>query len=135
MPSPQRPLSPFMIGPYYRPQLTSMLSFLHRITGIVLAGAGVTVVAGVMSVAYGPESYALFVDWMSGLLGKVLGIAFLFSLCFHFFNGIRHLAWDSGWGLDLPRTYATGWMALALSVLTTAAISWLLFSGPLAEAA
>ena len=34
----KRPLSPFMIGPYYRPQLTSMLSILHRATGVFLIG-------------------------------------------------------------------------------------------------
>ena len=36
-PAKQRPLSPFMIGPYYRPQLTSMLSIAHRATGVLLA--------------------------------------------------------------------------------------------------
>ena len=31
-----RPLSPFMLGQYYRFQLTSVLSFAHRITGLGL---------------------------------------------------------------------------------------------------
>eukprot|EP01036_Dinobryon_divergens_P047250 gene47249-biopygen38281 len=43
--SSNRPLSPFMIGPYYKPQLTSMLSITHRLTGLALAfGSRITLI-------------------------------------------------------------------------------------------
>lgn len=128
MPSPQRPLSPFMIGPYYRPQLTSVLSFLHRITGIVLAVAAAAVVCGLLCLASGPDAWAMFTDYAGGLLGKIIGLGFLYSLCFHFLNGIRHLGWDVGWGFELKKTYATGWLVFLLSVALTAGIGWALFA-------
>ena len=40
----QRPMSPFMIGPYYRPQMTSISSILVRITGLAL-------IAGIVGLA------------------------------------------------------------------------------------
>lgn len=128
MPSPQRPLSPFMIGPYYRPQLTSVLSFLHRITGILLAVAAVAVTVGLLCLAQGSDAYTQFQGYASGLLGKLIAVGFLYSLCFHFLNGIRHLGWDIGWGFELNRTYATGWLVFALSVLMTAGIVWAICS-------
>lgn len=127
MPSPQRPLSPFMIGPYYRPQLTSVLSFLHRITGIVLAFAAIGVTVGLCCLAAGPEAWAVFTGYAGGWLGKLVALGFLYSLCFHFFNGIRHLGWDVGWGFELKKTYATGWITFLLSVVLTAAIAWVLY--------
>ena len=35
-----RPLSPFMIGPIYRPQINSIMSICHRLTGLGLALGG-----------------------------------------------------------------------------------------------
>lgn len=128
MPSPQRPLSPFMIGPYYRPQLTSVLSFLHRITGILLAVAAAAVVCGLLCLAAGPDTWATFTGYAGGWLGKLVALGFLYSLCFHFLNGIRHLGWDVGWGFELKKTYATGWLVFLLSVVLTALVAWLVYS-------
>ena len=43
-------------------------------------------------------------------------------MCFHLFNGMRHLLWDAGWGFEISRAYATGWSAVVLSLVLTAAI-------------
>ena len=37
-----RPLSPFMIGPIYRPQINSIMSICHRLTGLGLALTGIS---------------------------------------------------------------------------------------------
>ena len=58
-----RPLSPFMIGPCYRPQWTSMLSIVHRITGCALAVGAVLIVWWLLGAASGPDYFAT-ADWV-----------------------------------------------------------------------
>ena len=72
-PAPQvnRPLSPFMIGPYYRPQLTSMLSILHRLTGVGLSIGAVLLVGWLIAIADGPWSYATFAKHLTAWYGQV----------------------------------------------------------------
>ena len=74
MATPKRPMSPFMIGPYYRPQLTSMLSIAHRGTGVLLA-LGAFVLAGwLVAVAGGSQAYADFYAALTSVPGKFLGV-------------------------------------------------------------
>ena len=119
-----RPLSPFMIGPYYRPQLTSVLSIVHRGTGVFLVLGAVMLVAMLLAAAAGPEAWATANACAYSPLGKAFALATVFSLAYHFFNGIRHLLWDIGWGYELPRVYATGYLVLALTLLSTLAIAF-----------
>lgn len=122
MATPKRPLSPFMLGSYYRFQLTSIGSLLHRATGVVLA-LGSLVFAGWLAAAgSGAEAF----DAYSAVLGSVPGKAalFVFSAClvYHLLNGIRHLAWDAGHGFDIPKAYASGYAVMLLSVIFTAVL-------------
>jgi succinate dehydrogenase / fumarate reductase cytochrome b subunit len=114
-----------MIGPYYRPQLTSVLSIIHRGTGVFLVLGAVMLVALLLAAAAGPAAWATAGKCMYSLPGKAFALATAFALAYHFFNGIRHLLWDIGWGFELPRTYATGYAVVALSVLATLAIALL----------
>jgi succinate dehydrogenase / fumarate reductase cytochrome b subunit len=68
----------------------------------------------------GPEAWAAMKSCWSGVTGLLFGVAGLFSLSFHFFNGIRHLVWDTGHGLDIKTAYLSGWLVLAGSVISTA---------------
>lgn len=120
----KRPLSPFMIGPYYRPQLTSTLSILHRITGVVLAAGALGFAWWLLATAAGPAQHAAFDAFARSLPGTALMLAVVFSLTYHWLNGLRHLVWDAGWGLEIPRAYALGWAVVALSGLLTAGIGW-----------
>jgi succinate dehydrogenase / fumarate reductase cytochrome b subunit len=115
----ERPVSPFMIGPYYRPQLTSVLSILHRATGVFLAFGAIALVALLMAAAGGPDAYAVLNECVYSPLGKGFALATAFALCFHFFNGIRHLLWDIGWGYEIRRVYITGYLVVGLSLLAT----------------
>ena|SRR5687768_5707793 len=121
----KRPLSPFMIGPYYRPQLTSVLSILHRATGVFLVLGAVLLVAMLLAAAAGPEAFAIATRCAYSLPGKALALATVFALAYHFFNGVRHLLWDIGWGYELPRAYATGYLVVALTLFSTLAIALL----------
>lgn len=127
----QRPLSPHL--QVYRPQLTSTLSILHRITGLLLSLGGVLLVAWVLILAQGPDHHAHVLQVAGGGLMKWVVCAgfyvFVFSLVYHLLNGIRHLAWDAGWGLDIPSAYRSGWAVVALSVVFTALLAWRAMSG------
>lgn len=114
-----RPLSPNL--QIYRPQLTSVLSITHRLTGVVLGVGAVLLVIWLMTVAAGPRSYAALNDSLGSPFGLVLLFAWTFSLFYHLCNGIRHLVWDAGFGFELLTIYASGWAVLIASILLTAA--------------
>lgn len=124
MAAPQRPLSPFMIGPYYRPQITSVLSLTHRATGVLLALGAFVLVAWLLAVAAGGDTYAIFQYWAGSALGKVALAAFAAALVYHFLNGIRHLLWDIGWGFELPKVHASAYTALVLWLALSALVIW-----------
>lgn len=121
----QRPLSPFMLGSYYRPQLTSVLSILHRITGLILCLGAVALVAWVAALASGPDAYAGFQSFAHGMAGTVLMIGSVFSLSYHLGNGIRHLFWDAGYGFDLEQATKSGWWVVWSSIILTF-LCWLI---------
>lgn len=109
-----------MIGPYYRPQLTSVLSITHRLTGVILSLAGVPLLLWwLVAAGSGAEAYQSMVACLSGVFGVLLAIACVFSLVFHFLNGIRHLIWDTGHMLEIRDAYLSGWLVLAGSVVIT----------------
>lgn len=124
--SAQRPLSPFMIGPYYRPQLTSILSILHRISGLFLCLGAIALMAWIFAAASGPDGYAAFAGLAHGVVGKLLLASSVFALCFHLGNGIRHLFWDAGKGFELKSAYASGYAVIAFAIVATAGVLLLL---------
>src|SRR5476651_1470873 len=93
-----RPLSPHLS--IYRWQMTMLGSITHRATGTALAVGAVVLAWWLVSISHGPESYALFTRWAGSPLGLILAFGFTWSLAFHLLNGIRHLAWDLGYGFD-----------------------------------
>ncbi len=120
----KRPLSPHL--QVYKPQLTSMMSIGHRITGFALSVGLIIPVLWLVSLTNGPSAYAEFHEFMRGGCGLILIFGWVFSLCYHLLNGLRHLMWDAGRGLDLKSTYATGWAVVILSIILTILI---LYSG------
>ena len=121
----ERPLSPFMIGPYYRPQLTSVLSILHRAAGVVLAGGVLLVVGWLLALAFDPEAYASLAAALASLPGKAVLMLLTAALVYHFFNGLRHLFWDAGLGYDIPTAYRSGYAVIALTIAFTLLLWWI----------
>jgi len=115
----ERPLSPFMIGPYYRPQLTSMTSILTRITGNALVVAVLLVVWWLLAAAAGPEyfdtAHAVLTSWFGDLVFTLS----CWALWYHYLAGLRHLIWDAGRGLDIPTAEMLGWICIGGSVVLT----------------
>ncbi|MBM3558718.1 MAG: succinate dehydrogenase, cytochrome b556 subunit [Alphaproteobacteria bacterium] len=113
----ERPLSPHL--EVYRPQLTSVLSIVHRGTGVALAAGMVLLVWWLLAAAAGPEAFAA-VQWFNGsIVGRLLLLGFTFALCYHLCNGVRHLFWDAGYGFAIPDAYRSGWLVVAASALLT----------------
>jgi succinate dehydrogenase / fumarate reductase cytochrome b subunit len=115
-----RPLSPHL--GVYRWQITMTLSILHRATGIALAVGTLLVIAALLALATGPESFVKVQGFCASPVGVFLLIGWTWSLCYHLCNGIRHLAWDAGWGFEIPRTYVTGWTVVIMSLVLTALV-------------
>lgn len=120
---PMRPLSPNI--QIYRPQLTSVLSILNRITGIVLSAFAVFLVIWLCAVAAGPRSFAFIQMAIGSWVGQIVMAAAVFSFFMHFFGGIRHLFWDAGYGFRLRTIYASGWAVVLASFVFTGA-TWFL---------
>lgn len=121
MASDNRPLSPHL--QVYRPQLTSVLSILHRITGIALAIGMLLLVWWLIAVAAGPEAYDAAQAFIGSIIGRLLLLGWTFALFYHLANGIRHLGWDIGWGFELGTAYTTGWLVVIAAVVLTL-VSW-----------
>jgi len=118
-----RPLSPHIS--IYRRQMTSVMSIMHRITGSGMALTAVLVVWWFLAAATS-ASYFEFVDGlMTSWLGSLVLLVSLWSFWFHFFNGIRHLRWDSGRGLGMATSTRAGWRVLIFSFVFTTASIWL----------
>ncbi|HMB57326.1 MAG TPA: succinate dehydrogenase, cytochrome b556 subunit [Arenimonas sp.] len=122
MPTRERPLSPFMIGQVYKPQITSVLSILHRATGVALAVGALGFAAWLLAVAGTADAFECFRWFLASWLGKAALFAFTACLMYHLFNGLRHLAWDAGWGFEIPTVYKSGYAVVILTILVTAAI-------------
>ena len=112
-----RPLSPHL--QVYRPQITSFLSITHRATGVALAVGTLFFTYWLLSATYGPEKFASAQALFGSMVGQVVLWGFTFSIFFHLANGLRHLAWDIGWGFDLDKVRATGWLVVLLSSAMT----------------
>jgi succinate dehydrogenase / fumarate reductase, cytochrome b subunit len=115
-----RPLSPHL--QIYRPQITSTMSILHRISGIVLSFGAFVLAWWLLAVAQGGDSYAQATALLASLPGKLALFGFSLALMYHLLNGIRHLLWDIGWGFQLPQVYRSGYIVIALTFVFTAAI-------------
>ena len=118
-----RPLSPHL--QIYRPQLTSVLSILHRATGVVLGVGAVFLTWWLISAVEGPEEFDRVQGILGSWFGRIILLGFTFSLYYHLCNGIRHLFWDLGFGFELTTVYKTGWTVVIASVAFTV-LSWLL---------
>ena len=119
----QRPISPFMIGPYYKPQMTSLMSIAHRASGVFLSIVGAPLLLWwVVAVSSGPAAYSVFTGFLGSAVGAALLALSLLCLCYHLFNGIRHLVWDSGRALEIGSAYRAGWIVLIATVVLTAVL-------------
>jgi succinate dehydrogenase / fumarate reductase cytochrome b subunit len=116
-----RPLSPHL--QVYKPQLTSILSILHRMTGVALAGGTLLLVWWLIAAATGPAAFNTVQMVIGSWIGRLCLFGWSFALFYHLCNGIRHMFWDMGKGFELPTVAASGWAVVIIS-FTLTGIAW-----------
>ena len=120
------PLSPHL--QVYRWQITSVLSILHRITGVVSSLGSLIIISLLFAIGCGEDFYKSAINVANNLFVRTILIGLTFSYLFYFLNCIRHLFWDSGYGLDLNTAKLTGWLTVFLTISLTV-IFWMMVMG------
>jgi succinate dehydrogenase / fumarate reductase cytochrome b subunit len=115
MSSAKRPLSPHL--QIYRPQLTSVLSITHRLSGVALGVGTLLLVYWLAAAAAGPEAFEAAQSFVGSFFGQLLLFGWSVALFFHLCNGIRHLFWDAGFGFELDEVYRSGWTVVAATAV------------------
>jgi succinate dehydrogenase / fumarate reductase cytochrome b subunit len=122
-----RPLSPHL--GIYRWGWTMSLSIVHRLTGVALSAGLLLLTWWLVAIALGGEPYAAVAACMQSPFGQLVIAGFALALVYHFCNGIRHLAWDAGWGLDVPIARATAGVVAVATLVLWLTLMWVLFGG------
>ena len=121
-----RPLSPHLT--IYRPQFTSVLSILHRITGIGLMLSFALILFWFISLALGQYWFNLINSLLESWVVKLILIFSVWAIWYHTCAGIRHLIWDAGFGLAPQYMKISAWLVIAISTfltILTITISWI----------
>lgn len=118
-----------MLGTLYRLQITSVMSLMHRVTGIIASVGAFGLAWWLLAVAQGGDAYANASACLASPLGTLALAAFSFALVYHLLNGIRHLMWDAGMGFELPEVYRSGYTVITLAVVLTAVIWFITLRG------
>jgi len=112
-----RPLSPHL--QVYRLPLLAVMSISHRLTGAALSLGSVLLAIWLIAAAAGEASFAAVNVHLQAWYGVLLMVLWSFALFYHLCNGIRHLVWDAGYGLELRSAYVSGYVTIAASVVLT----------------
>ncbi len=114
-PSPEtRPISPHLS--VWRWHVTMLSSILHRFSGMGLYGAAILFAVWLMAAAAGPEIYAPVQSFLVSPLGGVMLYLIVAALAYHLANGIRHLVFDSGAGLQPSDADTSAWFAILFAI-------------------
>ena len=120
---PPRPLSPHL--GVYKFMYTMSLSILHRITGVAASFGFLLFTAWLMALATGHEAYDRAMQLLASPVAKLLLVGFTFSFVYHFCNGIRHLVWDTGRGMERTQARRSGALVIVMALIVTALVVWL----------
>ena len=122
----KNPLSPHI--QIYRWHISSLLSITHRISGIINLVALIFIFFWLLVLSFGANNYEIFLLIINSFFGKFILIGFTWSMIFHLLSGIRHLAWDLGYGFEIKNANISGIAVIILSLVLTI-IFWLLARG------
>lgn len=118
----RRPLSPHL--QIYKPQITSVLSIFHRITGVALSAGTLLLVWWLVAAATSDSAFATVSMVVGSWVGKLVLFGWTLALWYHFCAGVRHLGWDFGYGFELTQVHATGRLVVIATVVLTI-LCWL----------
>ena len=122
----KNPISPHL--QIYRWHISSLLSITHRISGVINLIALILIFFWLVVLSLGESNYELFLLIINSFFGKFILIGFTWSMSFHFLSGIRHLAWDLGYGFEIKTANISG-IIVIISSLALTIIFWLFARG------
>lgn len=122
----ERPLSPHLL--IYRPQISSVMSILHRITGVALSAGSLLLAYWLYTAAYDPTAFRELAECLQSTVGMIALFGWSAAFYYHLCSGIRHMMWDTGKGFELSNMHKTGYLVLAATALLTA-VTWALILG------
>ena len=115
----ERPLSPFMLGTYYRLQMGTVTSLLTRITGNALIVTMALIVWWLLAASTGPEYFAYVNRIVTSWFGDIVFTLSLWGIWYHYLAGLRHLYYDAGHGFEIKTSEMLGWVVIIGSLLLT----------------
>ena len=122
----KNPVSPHL--QIYRWHISSLLSIIHRISGVINLLALILIFFWLLDLSFGESNYELFLLIINSFFGKFILIGFTWSMSFHILSGIRHLAWDLGYGFEIKTANISGIIVIICSLVLTI-IFWLFARG------
>ena len=122
----KNPTSPHL--QIYRWEISSLLSITHRISGVINLLALILIFFWLLFLSFGESNYELFLISINSFFGKFILIGFTWSMSFHLLSGIRHLAWDLGYGFEIKTANISGAIVIVSSLVLTI-IFWLFARG------
>ena len=122
----KNPLSPHL--QIYKWQISSLLSITHRISGVINLVALILIFFWLIALSLGENNYESFLLVINSFFGKFILIGFTWSMIFHLLSGIRHLAWDLGYGFEIKTANISGIIVIISSLVLTI-IFWLFARG------
>ncbi len=103
--------------------LTAVLYYLLAYTVSNVLAFGALILAGwCVALASGPDAYLAYMTILGSPLGKLVFFGLTISVFYHLANGVRHLMWDAGAGLDIKSANFTAVSAIAFAIAATVAV-------------
>ena len=122
----KNPLSPHL--QIYRWHISSLISITHRISGVINLLALILIFFWLIILSFGESNYESFLLIINSFFGKFVLIGFTWSMIFHLLSGIRHLAWDLGYGFEIKTANISGIVVIIFSLVLTI-VFWLFARG------
>lgn len=113
----RRPLSPHL--QVYRFQLSMFLSISNRIASIAASLGTLLLVWWLVAAASGPVAFATVQRVVGNPIGLLVLFGWTLALVYHFVAGLRHLAWDAGYGFDKTSYNKAGPVAIVVTIVLT----------------
>ncbi len=123
MTSTNRPLSPHL--QVYKLPMSAVMSISHRLTGIALSVGTLLLVYWLVAAASGDAYFDTAQSIIGSVPGRLCLFGWSFALYYHLCNGLRHLFWDMGKGLELTTVTKSGWFTIIGACVLTLA-TWIL---------
>ena len=122
----KNPLSPHL--QIYRWHISSLISITHRISGVINLLSLILIFYWLIVLSFGESNYESFLLIVNSFFGKFILVGFTWSMIFHLLSGIRHLAWDLGYGYEIKTANISGIIVIIFSLALTI-IFWLFARG------